>query len=112
MKVELHKQVYAVSFEALEWLCVAERLEEEISSDWPPQRYAEADAIAVWARAVYDSCWSDRQKFTLPLPQDWTWWLLCMLVEADRGGEFPGSLLPSLVKQIRSQNRSKLLRSY
>jgi hypothetical protein len=109
MKVELRREFYRVTYEALEWLCIAERLEEwSLSDGWPAEREDERTAVAAWARGIYGAAISDRERFTLSLPRDWTWWLLNVLIEATRrDDEFPWTLSPSLIGQIKTQNRRK-----
>lgn len=45
MKVELRREFYRVTYEALEWLCIAERLEEwSLSDGWPGGARGRADS--------------------------------------------------------------------
>jgi hypothetical protein len=72
------------------------------------EREDERTAVAAWARGIYGAAISDRERFTLSLPRDWTWWLLNVLIEATRrDDEFPWTLSPSLIGQIKTQNRRK-----
>lgn len=110
MKVELRRESYRVSYAALDWLIVAECLEDWglCTPAWPEAHDEGRQAVAAWARAVYGTAISDRQKFTLPMPRNWTEYLWRVLAEARRrDDEFPWTLTPSLTGQIRAQNRRK-----
>ncbi|WP_369149065.1 hypothetical protein [Streptomyces sp. R44] len=57
---------------------------------WPEGHDNERRAVAAWARGVYGAAISARQKFTLPMPRDWTVWLWRVLAEARRrDDQFP-----------------------
>ncbi|MFE6222979.1 hypothetical protein [Streptomyces sp. NPDC057854] len=110
MKVEMRRESYRVSYGALEWLVVAECLEDWGLCDgaWPYEQDSSREAVASWARAVYDAAISDRQKFTLPMPRSWTLWLWRVLSEAtSRDDQFPWTMAPSLTGQIKAQNRRR-----
>ncbi|WP_432112783.1 hypothetical protein [Streptomyces sp. S1] len=108
MRLEIRRQIYKVKYEALEWLCIAEKA-EDWGSGWPLDSDAAREAVALWSRAAYDAAISDREVLALAMPPEWANGLLRMLMEAEGDDEFPGGLLPSLIKQLRGQNRRRRL---
>ncbi|MFF5973688.1 hypothetical protein ACFY7C_19385 [Streptomyces sp. NPDC012769] len=106
MRIELRRESYQVTYEALDWLIVAERLEDwGWCTAWPSNQEAGRLSVATWARAVYATAISDRQRFTLTMPRDWAGWLWRVLADSHDDDEFPWTLAPSLVGQIRAQNK-------
>ncbi|OII61172.1 hypothetical protein BJP40_06500 [Streptomyces sp. CC53] len=108
MRIELRKASYQVTFEALDWLCVAERMEDwSMCHPWPEAHDAGRLAVAAWARAMYDgAAISHHQRFTLTMPRDWAVWLWQILAMPPHD-EFPWELAPQLLGQIKAQNRQR-----
>lgn len=108
VKVEFRQHFYRVTFEALDWLCIAERLEDwSHVTSWPEEQDDGRQAIITWSRGVYSAAISDRERITLPLPKVWAWHLLKVLTDAQGDDEFPWMLQPQLIGQIKSQNRRR-----
>ncbi len=108
MKIEMKKHRYQFTYGALDWLCIAERLENfGHTTKWPEWEDDGRQAVATWARGVYDSAISESETFTLTLPRSWAFHLLRVLAEAADDDEFPWFLFPQYIGQIKLQNKRK-----
>lgn len=107
MRIELRRELYQVTYESLDWLCIAERLADwSACHAWPEERDYEREAVVAWAKGVYDASISHRQRITLTMPREWVGWMWRVLADTP-DDEFPSTIKPMLIGQIRQQNGRK-----